>query len=62
MRRLDASRGLGRGGFSPLKPLLAAGTLMGFVAVALLAVVTLGLAMLVPGARRRVRILRTGRV
>ncbi len=41
MRRLDASRGLGRGGF------------------ALLAVVTLGLALLLPGARRRVRVLRT---
>jgi len=54
--------GLRRGGFSPLKPVLAAGALVGMLTLALLAVVTLGLALLIPGARRRVRVFRTGPV
>ena len=58
----SAPSGLHRVGFSPLKPLLAAGAVLGVLAMALLAVVTLGLALLIPGARRRVRVFRSGSI
>jgi len=62
MARLNAARGLRSRGFSPLKPVLAAGAVVGVLAMVLLAVVTLGLALLIPGARRRVRVFRAGGV
>jgi hypothetical protein len=60
MMTRSVSGGVRRGAFSPVKPVLAAGALLGVLALALLAVLTLGLALLLPGARRRVRVVRGG--
>ena len=60
MKNLNSQRGMHRGGFSPLAPLGALAALVGVVVVALLAVVTLGLVLLIPGARRRVHVFRAG--
>jgi hypothetical protein len=60
MKTRSLSGGVRRGAFSPVKPVLAAGALLGVLALALLAVLTLGLALLLPGARRRVRVVRGG--
>jgi hypothetical protein len=60
MPRLNAPRAVHRGGFSPLAPLAGAAALLGVIAMVFVAVITLGLAFLLPGARRRVRVFRSG--
>ena len=58
MPRLNGRANIHRGGFTPLAPVVAGGALLGALVMIVLAVVTLGLALLLPGARRRVRVFR----
>ncbi len=61
MRRLGGSGRLGRRhGGSPLAPLGAVVAITGVIALAVIAIATLGVAMLLPGVRRRVKVFRFG--
>mgnify|MGYP003335611643 FL=1 len=61
MRNLHGGRRMSRGrGFSPLAPIGGVVALAGVLVVAVVAIATLGVALLLPGMRRRVRVFRMG--
>ena len=61
MRRLHTNGGMRSGsGFSLLTPLLGVGAVIGVVVIAAVALITLGVSLLLPGGRRRVKVFRFG--
>ncbi len=61
MRRFSPNGRMQRGGgFSPLAPLLGVGAVVGVVVLAAVALITLGVSLLLPGGRKRVRVFRFG--
>lgn len=58
MKHLHSNGGMRRGGFSPLAPILGVGAVIGVVVIAAVALITLGVSLLLPGGRKRVKVFR----